>query len=76
MPQGVHVGLPAAGEKVLAGQTPHTPLLVGVHGVPAPGEEPAGHETQLEHGAVPVVAFHETPATHAGLHTALALFQA
>jgi hypothetical protein len=72
--QAVQARLPAAAEKVPAGHTPQTPLLVGVHGVPAPVEEPAGHETQLEQGAMPV-AFQFTPATHGVPQTLLTALQ-
>ena len=75
MLQAVQVRLPAEAEKEPAGHTPQTPLLVGVQGVPAPVEEPAGQETQLEHGAMPV-EFHETPARHDVPQTLLAVLQA
>jgi hypothetical protein len=64
-----------AREKVLAGQAPQTPLLVVVQGVPAAGEEPAGHKVQFEHGVKPV-AFQVRPSWHVAAHTCRAALQA
>ncbi len=72
--QAVQTRSPAP-ENESAGQAPHAPLLVGVQGVPAPGEEPAAHDVQLAHGAKPD-ALYERPATHRAPHAFAALFHA